>query len=122
MNGQTLVIPKWHPATLNQLLSSVRARIRLKKRDREMIWAYSHKQAIAKADGKRRVSLSILLRPGQQRADPDAFFKSLLDGLTQAGLLVDDSPEGVELAPLRLVPTHRRDVWGSIIYLIDLQE
>src|SRR5262245_29869941 len=112
MKGQTLVIPRWHPATMNQMLRSVRTRMRLKKRDREMIWAYAMKQHIAKAEGLRRVQLSILLRPGKLPADADAYWKSLLDALVQAGLLLNDTIAAVELAPVRLTPTGRQDCWG----------
>jgi hypothetical protein len=92
-----LVVPDWHPATVNQLLAGVRQRIRLKKADLEMVGTNAHLAGVPKATGKRRVSLRITLAPCQRGADPDAFWKSTLDSLVHAGLLVDDSREWVQL-------------------------
>jgi hypothetical protein len=92
-----LTIPGWHPNTVNQLLRSVRERIRLKKADRQLIATYARLAGIPPAAGKRRVSLCITLGPGQRAADPDAYWKSLLDALVQCGQLVDDNRQGCEL-------------------------
>jgi hypothetical protein len=93
----TLTIPSWHPARLNQLLGSVRARIRLKKSDRELVTWYSKAAGIPLANGPRRVSLRITLGPRQRAGDPDAYWKSTLDALVCAGLLLDDSRKWVQL-------------------------
>lgn len=92
-----LTIPDWHPATTNQLLRSVRLRIRLKKNDREMVCGYSLQANIPNASVRRRVSLQLTLAPRQRAADPDAYWKSLLDALVRAGLLVDDNRTWCEL-------------------------
>jgi hypothetical protein len=41
MTIYTLEIPRWRPALLNELMYSVKGKIRLKKRDREMVYAYA---------------------------------------------------------------------------------
>jgi hypothetical protein len=87
----------WRPATLNELMSGRRTCMRLKKRDRLVLCAmFEQAVEVPPATGKRRVSLRIVLPRGQRRFDKDAFWKSLLDGLTHAGALVDDRPDYCE--------------------------
>jgi hypothetical protein len=100
MAQYVLRIADWHPATLNQLLSGVRKRIRLKKADRDLVGWYARLAGIPSATGKRRVSLRLTLGPRQRGADPDAYWKSLLDALVSCGLLVNDTPRWVELGPV----------------------
>lgn len=86
-----LVIPDWRPTSLNKLLyTRVRTRIKLKKTDHDFIGCYAFKQGIPKAQGKRRVSLEFILSGRQKVGDDDNYWKSTLDGLVHAGLLVDD--------------------------------
>jgi Holliday junction resolvase RusA-like endonuclease len=109
-------IQRWHPARLNELLGGHWSKgHRLKKRDREMVWAYS--QGNPKAEGKRRVELTIVLKRAQRGGDPDSYFKSVCDALKHAGMLVDDNRQGVELAPVRY---ERGEDWGTIIRLWNL--
>ncbi len=100
-----LGIPDWHPATLNQFLGrhwTVCAK--LKKFDRDLV-AFSARDAeIPSAEAKRRVELTIVLGARQRGCDPDAYWKSLLDALVCAGMLVDDSSKWVECPP----PTFER--------------
>jgi Holliday junction resolvase RusA-like endonuclease len=88
----------------------------LKRVDRAMVAAYASR--VPKAKGKRRVSLHIILDKGQRAPDPDSLWKSSLDALVHAGVLVDDNRQRVELAPV----TFSRDpqAWGSVIRLDDL--
>jgi hypothetical protein len=97
----TLTVPSWHPSTVNALMRSVRGRIRLKKQDRELITVYARLAGVPRAEGRRRISLNITLGPGQRACDPDAYWKSLLDGLVVAGLLVDDNRNWCELGEVR---------------------
>ncbi len=92
-----LVIPGWHPARLNELISNRHKAGRLKKWDRLHVGYYSRIQAIPKAKVKRRVSLAITLGKGQRGGDQDAYWKSVNDALVKAGLLVDDTVKWVEL-------------------------
>jgi hypothetical protein len=94
----TLTIPNWHPARLNQWDGKHWAvRARMKRADRELVALFARQAGIPRATGKRRLSLTLTLGPRQRAADPDAYFKSLLDSLVYAGLLVDDNRQGVEL-------------------------
>ncbi|WP_337187556.1 hypothetical protein [Phenylobacterium sp.] len=114
-----IFIPSWHPAKLNEILSGHWSKgHKLKKRDRQLVWAYSQKAA--RAVGKRRLELTIILKKGQRGADPDAYFKSLCDALKQEKLLVDDNRQGVELMPVRYEKA-AGDEWGSVIRLWDVQ-
>jgi hypothetical protein len=117
MPRHLITIPGWRPATVNQLLRTVRGRIRYKKLDRALITAYGRLAAVPPATVRRRVSAHITLGPGQKAADPDAYWKSLLDALVQAGMLVDDDAEGVEFGP---VTFGRGPSWGTAIALEDL--
>jgi hypothetical protein len=95
-----LVIPAWRPASTNELMKSVRARIKLKKRDRMFILAYARRDRIPPAVLPRQVSLAITLPPGGRACDPDNLWKSLLDALVHAGLLIDDDHQHCELGPV----------------------
>jgi len=93
MSTHVLEIPDWHPARLNALLTCHHMKAhRLKKADAEMLAAYALRAGIPKASGRRRVRLTIVYPSRRWVADKDAYWKSLLDGLVKAGLLVDDSP------------------------------
>ena len=118
MTVYTLEIPRWRPALLNELMRSVRDKIRLKKLDREMVCAYAWQAKIPKATGKRRVSLHVTLGKRMQEFDYDAPWKSLNDAMKHAGLIVDDSVQYVEQGPV----TFSRDWldWGTRITVEDL--
>jgi hypothetical protein len=118
VTSYTLEIPRWRPALLNELMRSVKGKIRLKKQDREIIWAYANQAKIPPATGKRRVSLHVTLGKGMREFDYDAPWKSLNDAMKHAGLIIDDSCEYVEQGPV----TFSRDpaAWGSVITLQDL--
>lgn len=91
-NVQSLWIPGWHPTRLNELLRLHWAKRRKRKMfDAEVLRAEAKCQGIMPAKGKRRVDLYIRLAKGQKRGDEDNWWKSLLDGLVDAGLLVNDS-------------------------------
>lgn len=112
----TIIIPRWHPTRLNQLLTChwVTAH-RRKAADKAMVALYCRHTPPAR--GKRRVRLHILLAKGQRAADPDAYFKSLGDALVAAGMLVNDNRQHVEWLP---VTFGRETEWGSHITFEDL--
>ena len=96
MTQYTIHIPRWRPTPLNKLLSGHWSKAaRLKKADKHMIW--SHSLLVPKATGKRRVDLHVILGPGMRRTDVDSMWKSGLDGLVAAGMLIDDTTEWTEL-------------------------
>ena len=109
----TIKIDNLQPTPLNKLLGNWRAAMGLKKKDRNIIaW---HCLNLPKASQKRRVTLTIILGKGQRGCDPDAYFKSMLDALVHAGMLVDDSYKWIELAPVKFI----RGDKGCIIELED---
>jgi hypothetical protein len=94
-----LVIPDFVPTPLNKLMRGrIRDRIRLARGDRDLIAYYAREQRLPRATGRRRVTITVT----GTRADPDNVLKSLLDGLVQAGLLVDDSSRWLELGGLEV--------------------
>lgn len=111
----TVKIPNFHPTALNKLMG-VHWSIshKRKKGDANIIRAYYHH--MKPATKKRLVSLTIVLGKGQRGCDPDAYFKSALDALVQAGQLVDDSPKWCELASV----VFERGDMATIIALEDM--
>lgn len=96
-----ITIPDWHHARLNTLLGHWGKRHKMKKVDRDTVSLFCLQAS--KATRRRRVSLIIGLGPRQRGADPDAYWKSLLDALVRTGMIVDDSGKWVELGPVQFV-------------------
>lgn len=106
-------IPDWHPARVNQLLTVHWAKAsELKKRDSNMIWAYS--RTTPKATTKRSVSLTIIVSGRGRKPDPDAFTKSLNDALVHNKLLVDDSAKWVVNQPVQIVSGKKKATWITL--------
>jgi hypothetical protein len=112
-----LIIPAWHPAKLNELLGHWAQRHRLKRGDRELVGYYARLAGIPLAVLPRRVSLRIILGPRERAADPDAYWKSLLDALVHCGGLVNDNRQSVELGTVEF---HRGPKRSTEITLEDL--
>jgi Holliday junction resolvase RusA-like endonuclease len=98
------------PTSLNKLVGHWARRARLKRGDRQRVQAAAIDQQVPWAAGKRRVSLIVTLGKGQKRMDPDNVFKSILDALTAASLIVDDSGQWVELGPVEWKRGERQTV------------
>lgn len=114
----TIMIPQWHPATINKLYSGHWSkRKKLKDADRAIIEFYS--KGFPAATGKRLVSISIILKKKQRAADSDAYHKSLLDGLVHAEMLVDDNRCWTELDPINFERA-TGILWGTRIVLTDI--
>ena len=107
-----------HPTPLNKLLGDWRRAATRKKQDRRTIGTAFKLVGIPLATGKRRVSLVIVLGPRQRGADPDGYFKSLLDALQACGALADDRRQCVELGP---VSYERGPAAETRVMLEDLQ-
>lgn len=86
-----LTIPDWRPATCNELLGHWRASARRKKADRNVVFVYSFLAGTPKATGKRRVDILVRPAKGHRRVDGDALWKSTLDALKHAELIVNDT-------------------------------
>lgn len=102
-----IIIPDWHPTSVNKLINSHWAVAhKLKKRDKvEVRYASNH---IPKAIGKRRVQVIIELGKGQRALDPDNYQKSLGDALVFAKMLVNDSRQWVEWMPIEFTRGKRK--------------
>ncbi len=120
-HGNTIwiTIEGYRPAALNELNRSVKASIRLKRRDRDILWSAARMAGpVVRATGKRRLSLQIRVPKGQRRWDTDAFWKSAQDAANHAGLIVDDSP--VWLASGRVDYDPQRGPLRTTLILEDL--
>ncbi len=91
-----LWLPDFVPTSLNRLQGHWGKRHRIKNQDKQLIQAESLRQGIPTAEGKRKVSLRIVLPKGTRRLDSDNVWKSLLDALVDVKLLKDDSPSWCE--------------------------
>lgn len=92
---RTLYLPEFTPRSLNTLMRGHWSKAhKAKKADKEVIFGHAHQQGLTMLpDDKRQVSLLIVLGKGQKKMDEDNLWKSLLDALVNAGVLVDDSPK-----------------------------
>lgn len=123
MAVQTLILDRW-PVLLNVLLRADKyARCRLLHEDAELIAALALNQRLTRTTRRegdavrRRVSLTIRYRTGDRTPDPDACWKSLLDGLVYARLLVNDDRHWLELGTVCFEEAARR---GLVVTLEDL--
>lgn len=101
----------WRPATVNELTKRGNhfSAARRKKSDREAVaLAAENSGLVPLATTRRRVSVEVTLAGRMRRVDPDAIWKSLLDALVAAQLLVDDSASWVELGEFTQVPGPRK--------------
>ena len=115
-----VTIEDWQPATVNELMASVKQRIRLKRRDRDFVNLYVKvRGGVPAATGKRKVGLRLTMAAGQRRCDVDAYWKSLLDALKFCGLIVDDGPLWLEITPVEFDPV-RLD--GHFLTTITLED
>jgi hypothetical protein len=113
-----LIIENWHPTRLNQLIGcNPYTAGRRKKVDKNVICGYCLENRIPVAQGPREVSLLITLAPKQRAADPDAYWKSTLDGLVEARMLIDDNRHFVRHGPVGFERGKRR---ATCITLTDL--
>lgn len=116
-----IVIPCWHPTTLNALMDAPKwDRARLKRLDRDMIVGYALLCHVPPANKrKRRVSMTYIRGRGDRGPFPDvdALWKSTLDALVAARVLQDDSDDWAEILPVHF---DRADFAATIIDLEDI--
>jgi hypothetical protein len=106
--GYVLTVLGWTPAPLNQLDRNRWTRSKLKSHDRKVVGCAQHLVGIPPAEGRRSVSLQLVIPPGERRCDPDAYWKSTLDALVHAKLLVNDSPKWVKHGAVGYARDHTR--------------
>ncbi len=117
---QSLWIPAWHPTPLNKIVGAHWAKgAKLKSLDLEIIGHAVRQTGLLSSEQPRRVSLHIILRPGQRSCDPDAYWKSTLDALVLAGMLRGDTPRFCTLGPV-WYSRSLGDHWGTMILLEEL--
>ncbi len=93
-----LRIERWLPSSLNRLMrGTMRKRMVLERIDKNMVCAYAYQNRIPKALGRRRVDLHMTLQGRDKERDVDANWKSMLDSLVAAGMLIDDHRKYCEL-------------------------
>jgi len=114
----TVEIPEWHPATLNGLIAGHWGkRKRIKSSDAEVLFGHLFRAHVTLAKGKRHLSMTCVLAGRQKVRDDDNCWKSLLDGLTKVGALVDDAPDWISKDP---VTFQRGDAPATILMIKDL--
>jgi hypothetical protein len=102
-NGMTLKlrIERWHPYRLNQLMAvHWRSKDRMKKADRNIVCALTASNRFPVATTKRRVDLHLTLGPRMREGDDDNWWKSVLDALVHAKMLIDDNRRWCERGSL----------------------
>ncbi len=116
----TIYVPGWRPPLLNQSRGRHwRVGARLTKDAARVVGAFAKLAGVPRATAKRRVTLTLVLGRHCKRCDRDAPWKHLLDGMKQAGLIVNDSPDWVEAMPLEFVKGTER---GTRIVLEDISQ
>ncbi len=92
----TLTLNNWHPVRINAWIGEHwRVRHRLASDQAAVIEYEAFNAEIPPATGRRRVSLELHGWPRGRFPDRDAYDKLFLDALVKAGLLTDDSLEGL---------------------------
>jgi len=88
----TLKLEGWLPHSLNKLMNSHWAvRRGLKQGDKDQIRKACLVYGVPKAEGRRHVSVLIVLPKGRRALDADNVYKGMLDGLVEAEVLRNDS-------------------------------
>ena len=112
---QELWIPGWLPASTNTLLRKHWARRNAAlKADAYTVLLWSRQAGTVPAAGSRRVSLTLRLAPQHRKRDPDNLFKSTLDALVRAKLLLDDAPHHCQLGAVTQEKAGDGP-WGTLI-------
>lgn len=119
MPSAVMFVPNWIPTSLNKSIRRHWSEAsRQKKAEAALIGAAAKAQDVPPAGGKRRVDLHVILPPGRKKLDDDNAWKSVLDGLVKAKLLIDDRREWKENGDI----TYSRaldGVHGTMILLYD---
>ena len=115
---QTLTVPNYLPPTKNTLLRLHWSKqTKIKRECKALIAAHAIEQGIVKANWKRRVTVKLTLAGRAKERDGDSSFLTVLDALTEAKLILDDSPKWLELMPLE---QERGKAISTVIVLEDL--
>ncbi len=97
-----ITVKNWVPTPLNRLMTCHWANAgRLKKLDLMVLQVASN--GLPRAAGKRRVRMTVTLSKYQRAPDPDALWKTTLDALVHARMLINDSHLWCELDPVEFM-------------------
>lgn len=114
-----LWFPRWCPVRKNVYYEchwGTRKRLR---KDAAKTLYYARKNAgIPRAEGKRRIRITIVFGKGQRAGDPDGYVSPLLDAMQDALLLKDDSYKWVETLPVRIARDWERP--GTMLEIWEL--
>lgn len=113
-------IPGWHPTTLNKLMNVHWAvRGRMKAQDASIIKRYAEESDVPPADKIRVVTLTYIIKEKSRAKFPDEdnIWKSPLDALKHAKMIVDDSPDWLKKNPVVYLRAKEK---GTIIELEDV--
>jgi len=113
-------IRDWRPTPLNKLINAPHWSVRSSLKAHDALIMLVAFKPLPKATGKRRVSIHVVLGKGIRSVDPDAYFKSTLDGLVKCGQLKDDSAKWCEFTTPTQVRAKKGEAWGTLITLEDL--
>lgn len=94
---------------------------KLKRSDKEIVAFFAEQQGLSPANLPRKVSLRITLPKGQRSLDKSNVWKSLLDALHHAWLIVNDSPQWCEEGKVEYV-RHHADLRETFILLEDIDQ
>jgi hypothetical protein len=109
-----LTIENWTPTRVNELRGHWAKAARLKRVDANMVCGYAIHNRIPIAQGPREVSLRITLPPEARGKDEDAFWKSTLDALVLARMLIDDCTRYCRTGPVEIVRGEKRETRISL--------
>lgn len=113
----TITIPNWLPTRINELLNVHWSKAhRRKQQDFHILSGYVTNTP--KASSRRRMTMTIVLGKGMRTGDNDAYFKSILDALVKLKLLINDSPNWLDLQPVKFQRAERS---ATIIELEDIE-
>lgn len=111
-------IAGWVPPNLNRMLYKHWSRARNLKRGVAGVVAVECLRAgVARASGRRKLSIEVRTPPGRKHPDHDNILKALLDALRDCGAIVDDGPDHLEIGPY--APTTGR--LATILTIEDLE-
>lgn len=112
-----LTIDNWTPTRTNELRGHWAKAARLKKIDSNMVCGYAIRNRIPVAQGPREVALRITLPPKSRGKDEDAFWKSTLDALVNAKMLIDDCTRYCRTGSVEIVSGEKRETRISLTEL-----
>lgn len=98
-----IFIPDWHPPRKNVYNRGATYQARAARRrvmrlhTARMVDAYMHAYKVPKADGKRRIQITVVMGKGKRAGDPDGYQECINDAMQDAGLILNDNHHKSEI-------------------------